>query len=142
MLKGTVPAALPAGAVVPNPSLPGVFWMFGHRDVLVRAEDAGAEAVAGYQALSEMGCSVKQQNPAQVCSWGTGGTFKGLMLSASRASSEQRLQEGTPEHVFAGRAVFGGLSLSIFHYSALQHISGSSREEHLLTRTSRGHQNW
>lgn len=44
--------------------------------------------------------------------------------------------------MLAGRAVFGGLSLSIFLYSALQHISGSSREEHLLTKASRGHQNW
>lgn len=51
-----MPPALPAGAVVQNLSLPAVFWMFGCRDVLVRAEDAGAEAVAGNQTPSEMGC--------------------------------------------------------------------------------------
>lgn len=74
------------------------------------------------------GCSLpwaelswKEQNPAQVCSWGIGWLFKVWMLcsitTGSCACSEERLQEGNPEQAEQRLEA----SLSIFHYTALQH---------------------
>lgn len=49
--------------------------------------------------------AVKQQNPAQVCSWGIGCSFKGLMLcsitTVSYASSEKPLKETQSRHLLA-----------------------------------------
>lgn len=72
---------------------PVVFWMFGHRDVLGRAEDAGAEAVAGYQTPSGVGCSAQagpshQPTPAGsgFCTWVRSGSCR-VVLSSEGSSS-------------------------------------------------------
>lgn len=89
--------------------------------------------------------AVKQQNPAQVCSWGIGCFFKGLMLcsitTVSHASSEKRLKEGNPEQAFAGRGCLEALLYPFFITVLFNTVSGSSSEEHLLASTSHGHQN-